>query len=282
MSKCEECGRELALPFICAYCGGYYCDEHRLPESHECSNQPTVAPPFARPQTPSKSETKVSPYGYAKPTERPENMEKPRARRHFPVWKVVGLILVVVIIGAFTLYYAPTVLSYFQNSLNSSSSSSPSQNQEPHLGTEIKNYPIDGLSFTVTDWTFTTVEAIDSAKILGLIGLPEPQSGSVYVLVNFTLRNIGDMEINFQAYDTYYKLGAVTTPSLQYGNYYAQANPTNFLTGYAGYYLGQSTDLMPNQTTKCALVYEILEGYTPSRLLYPNKDSPTLVINLSN
>jgi uncharacterized protein YkwD len=122
MSKCEECGREVALPFICSYCGGYYCDEHRLPESHECSNQPTVAPPFARPQTPSKSKTNVSPHSYAESTwGKPENMEKPRVRRHFPVGKVVGVILAVVIIGAF-LWFSPTVISYVQSFLNPSSS----------------------------------------------------------------------------------------------------------------------------------------------------------------
>ncbi len=121
MPKCEECGKELALPFRCSYCGGNYCDEHRLPENHECSNQPTVAPPFARPQTPSESKTKVSPYNYAKPTARPESMEKPRARRHFPAKKAVGLILAIVLIGAF-LRFSPTVISYVQNLLNSSPS----------------------------------------------------------------------------------------------------------------------------------------------------------------
>lgn len=35
--KCEKCGLEVDLPFKCNYCEGYYCPEHRLPESHECS-----------------------------------------------------------------------------------------------------------------------------------------------------------------------------------------------------------------------------------------------------
>lgn len=34
--KCEFCGNEEPLPFICNYCGGSYCSDHRLPESHQC------------------------------------------------------------------------------------------------------------------------------------------------------------------------------------------------------------------------------------------------------
>lgn len=34
--KCQYCGNEVVLPFKCAYCGGYFCAEHRLPEIHAC------------------------------------------------------------------------------------------------------------------------------------------------------------------------------------------------------------------------------------------------------
>ena len=34
--KCEVCGKEVVLPFQCAYCSKYFCKEHRLPESHKC------------------------------------------------------------------------------------------------------------------------------------------------------------------------------------------------------------------------------------------------------
>ena len=37
MARCDYCGRELDLPFICRYCGGRYCSEHRLPEAHGCT-----------------------------------------------------------------------------------------------------------------------------------------------------------------------------------------------------------------------------------------------------
>ena len=34
--KCEFCGKEEALPFVCNYCGGAFCPDHRLPEAHQC------------------------------------------------------------------------------------------------------------------------------------------------------------------------------------------------------------------------------------------------------
>jgi Zn-dependent protease len=48
--NCEYCGKEEALPFVCNYCGGVYCADHRLPEAHSCKGDLTrkrtiVAPP---------------------------------------------------------------------------------------------------------------------------------------------------------------------------------------------------------------------------------------------
>lgn len=37
MGKCDVCGKEVAMPFKCAFCGGLYCGDHRLPESHNCT-----------------------------------------------------------------------------------------------------------------------------------------------------------------------------------------------------------------------------------------------------
>jgi Zn-dependent protease len=37
MARCDYCGSEVDLPFICNYCKGTYCSNHRLPEAHECS-----------------------------------------------------------------------------------------------------------------------------------------------------------------------------------------------------------------------------------------------------
>lgn len=37
MGTCDFCGKKVSLPFKCAYCGMSFCDEHRLPESHNCN-----------------------------------------------------------------------------------------------------------------------------------------------------------------------------------------------------------------------------------------------------
>jgi Zn-dependent protease len=34
--KCQYCGKNVDFPFRCSFCGMYHCDEHRLPENHNC------------------------------------------------------------------------------------------------------------------------------------------------------------------------------------------------------------------------------------------------------
>ena len=48
--KCDYCGAEESLPFVCNYCGGVFCANHRLPEAHACKGDLSqkrviVAPP---------------------------------------------------------------------------------------------------------------------------------------------------------------------------------------------------------------------------------------------
>ena len=33
--KCQACGVEVEMPFVCSFCGGAFCPQHRLPESHD-------------------------------------------------------------------------------------------------------------------------------------------------------------------------------------------------------------------------------------------------------
>jgi hypothetical protein len=44
MPKCEQCQKEVELPFKCNFCGHYFCLEHRLPENHNCSHAPPRTP----------------------------------------------------------------------------------------------------------------------------------------------------------------------------------------------------------------------------------------------
>lgn len=40
MTKCQICQKEVDLPFNCSYCGGSFCEKHRLPENHSCTGLP--------------------------------------------------------------------------------------------------------------------------------------------------------------------------------------------------------------------------------------------------
>ena len=35
--NCEYCNESTSLGFVCSYCDGFYCSNHRLPEKHHCS-----------------------------------------------------------------------------------------------------------------------------------------------------------------------------------------------------------------------------------------------------
>ena len=37
MPRCDTCNKNVSLPFHCQYCGGNFCDEHRLPPNHACA-----------------------------------------------------------------------------------------------------------------------------------------------------------------------------------------------------------------------------------------------------
>lgn len=60
-SKCHICGKEELIPFKCAYCGGYFCAEHRLPERHNCSKVPDYAPVYINEEKARLGQYKPSP-----------------------------------------------------------------------------------------------------------------------------------------------------------------------------------------------------------------------------
>lgn len=54
MTYCEFCGEQIGyLPFNCKFCGGTYCNKHRLPENHECTFELKHVP--VEPATPRSS-----------------------------------------------------------------------------------------------------------------------------------------------------------------------------------------------------------------------------------
>lgn len=44
--KCHNCGKPIAFQLVCSHCGNDYCEECRLPETHNCTsfNRKTATP----------------------------------------------------------------------------------------------------------------------------------------------------------------------------------------------------------------------------------------------
>jgi Zn-dependent protease len=61
MAKCQFCGVEVYMPFLCPYCSKYFCIAHRLPENHSCENIRLVRAPSYLPERKSVSYE----YGYS-------------------------------------------------------------------------------------------------------------------------------------------------------------------------------------------------------------------------
>lgn len=67
--KCQYCGAEETLPFDCAYCGNFFCSDHRIPENHQCPELWRAKPPKDYPLTSSPPARRPLgyPYTYARP-----------------------------------------------------------------------------------------------------------------------------------------------------------------------------------------------------------------------
>ncbi|MEM3770401.1 MAG: zinc finger AN1 domain-containing stress-associated protein [Candidatus Bathyarchaeia archaeon] len=121
MPQCEYCGKEVDLPFECKFCGGYYCLEHRLPESHSCPNLPPRTP-LGSWQTKKEiaiahAEEKKGKFvseGELHFIKEEGKSERKEVRKPFPTKKVVGVLILVSVMGVL-IWQLPVILSYFQN-----------------------------------------------------------------------------------------------------------------------------------------------------------------------
>jgi uncharacterized protein YkwD len=116
MPECDQCGKEVSLPFTCAYCGGNYCAEHRLPENHNCTRRPKTPPPY------------LTTY---------DNRQLPEApavkRKHFSLKKLAALTIIAVIVGAIIWSAYPAIIQLTQSpsATPSPSTTSPAPNTTP-------------------------------------------------------------------------------------------------------------------------------------------------------
>lgn len=127
---------------------------------------------------------------------------------------------------------------------------------------EIKGFPIGETSVTFTGWR------IVNGSSMGF------QEDTNVVIVTFEVRNIGDTTLNTVDFVS------ATAPILKYGNGYF-ADP--LLLGSAwGWTFSQyiPMQLLPNQSlTNGFIEFEIISGTQPTQLVFPNKESPSIVID---
>ena len=83
---CRHCGRSIRImPYICRYCGGSFCPDHRLPENHDCERLKRIShvPPKRR-------------KGIKVPRPRIPRLRMPRrGRKLFPMLGLIFLIFAV-------------------------------------------------------------------------------------------------------------------------------------------------------------------------------------------
>jgi hypothetical protein len=174
---------------------------------------------------------------------------------------LMALVIVIVVI-LLTIVFLPSILK-FGNNLTV---------QYYDLNQEIAEFPTGNTSITFTSWAYTSS-----------FGIFEASENTNLIILNFTLRNIASNEIETRTSLQYLPAAEPFTPReaplLKYGDSYVQAK-TDF--PYAHYWRlwKPQTTLLPNESIKGCLIYEILKENPPAELVYPNKESPQIIIRL--
>lgn len=128
MSKCAFCQKEVIYPFKCSFCGSNFCTEHRLPESHDCPNQPARTP--LGQWKPTSTVTEMPKVSEIKKPRRVRKRVKEEGKFYFikgedsgkrriPTKKIIAIALLVIVL-AVVLWNFSTIVSFFQTYLSQS------------------------------------------------------------------------------------------------------------------------------------------------------------------
>lgn len=96
--KCDYCGKEEALPFVCNYCGGTFCSEHRLPESHQCSGDLSRRPVKQGATTTTFNWSDSGGYTETR-TPQPRSFSRVEVRDIIVAWVALGVAFTIAITG---------------------------------------------------------------------------------------------------------------------------------------------------------------------------------------
>ena len=190
--RCEICGIKDALTFRCNYCGGYFCTEHHLPESHNCPRIPKIAPFHARP-------LEVESY-------KPSLITSPPTHQHSKTksWKKIAWVLPLVIIIGLSLWVAypfiqqaaknpsissqtPTATPTF--SIPNITSSTPAPITTPALTTSYVE-----VDYQIVGWFYGAGNGVSQG--MQNSELPDPSYNYTYLVLNVTITNYGYSQVN--------------------------------------------------------------------------------------
>ena len=95
--KCDACGKDVALPFRCRYCGGNFCSDHRLPENHSCNGN------LEEKQPAKMQETELRESGPAPVKIRFEYAQPPRMKikKRHPLLRLYSIAILMLIVAAY-------------------------------------------------------------------------------------------------------------------------------------------------------------------------------------
>ncbi len=143
MAKCDFCGKDVLYPYKCKYCGGLFCEDHRLPPNHKCPNinlwKDKEPPSISRIPTRRERETKP------KPRYIPHDVYvRRKVRKKRKVSKKAVALLIFLVLGGLIYYaYASGYYNFTeQASAISSFFSIPSIGQSSPKETHLKIYPV--------------------------------------------------------------------------------------------------------------------------------------------
>ncbi len=191
--QCEfpNCGKKDALTFHCNYCGGYFCAEHHLPESHNCPSIPKIAPFHVRP-------LEVESYKPSLISNPPINHYSKTKR-----WKKIAWILPLVIIIVLLLWVA---YPFIQQAAKNPSIPSQTPTAAPIFSTPNTSSITPAPIVAATPALTTSYVEVDYQTVGWFYATPDGELYSsmynyTYLVLNVTITNHGYSQVNVNGVD---------------------------------------------------------------------------------
>ena len=177
--QCEICGIKDALTFHCNYCGGYFCEDHHLPENHKCNSIPKMAPFHVRPPEVESHKPSYAPQPSYKPHD-PSVISYPPTNQHYKTkpWKKIVGVFAILILAALLVWAAYPILQ--QSARNSSV---PRTIPNATLALTMPYVEVD---YQIVGWFYGTPGKSQSTA----------NYNYTYLVLNVTITNHGYSQIN--------------------------------------------------------------------------------------